>query len=76
MSYDADSVPLPPRPAEPQPAGRPRFQLLIESLPSDVPTVNRLRRLLKAMLRGYSMRCIECKEVKAEDAAGDPPPTR
>jgi hypothetical protein len=54
-------------------------------MPSSVPAVVRLRRLLKAMRRGYGFRCVSAEEVPqdgrkrpekatgvAQDAAGGP----
>ena len=46
-----------------------RFRLLIEASPGDVPGVQRLRALLKAMLRSYGLRVIEAKETTATDDA-------
>jgi hypothetical protein len=44
-------------------AARPRYQLLLEAQPGDVPAILRLRRLLKTLLRGYGFRCISAQEL-------------
>lgn len=46
-----------------------RFRLLIEASPGDVPGIQRLRALLKTMLRSYGLRVIEAKETTATDDA-------
>jgi hypothetical protein len=52
---------------------RDRFELVIQDAgkPGDAPTVARVRRLLKCMLRGYRLKCVSIREVKA-DPAGPP----
>jgi hypothetical protein len=50
--------------------GRPVYRLTLRPEPGDVPEMARLRRLLKALLRGYGLRCLSIEEVKPEaDAA-------
>jgi hypothetical protein len=49
---------------------KPRFTLVIESVPHEVPVVNRLRRLLKAMLRGYGLRCVAIQEIEPTEPIG------
>ena len=39
------------------------FRLTIETVPNDVPGVNRLRRLLKFLLRSFGFRCILCEDM-------------
>jgi hypothetical protein len=54
----------------------PRFEITLEALPTDdgAPPVVRLRRFLKAALRSFGLRCVECRQVDAaEDAASGPP---
>ena len=46
---------------------KPRFSITFEALPSDVPAINSLRRLLKGMLRGYGFKALEVREI-APDA--------
>ncbi len=41
-----------------------KYTLTIESTPDNVPAINRLRRLLKALIRAYGFRCLEVVEVK------------
>jgi hypothetical protein len=43
---------------------RERYQLTIEAQPSEVPAVNRQRRLLKALLRGYAFKCIDLEAAR------------
>ncbi len=45
----------------------PRYRLLIEALPSEVPVVVRLRCVLKRLLRTFGFRCVEVLEVPAGD---------
>jgi hypothetical protein len=41
-----------------------RFQLTIEAAPGwSAPAIVRLRKALKAMLRGYGLRCVDLIEV-------------
>ena len=43
---------------------KPTFALTLESVPgSDVPAAVRLKRFLKAALRGYGLKCTECRET-------------
>jgi hypothetical protein len=39
------------------------FRLTLKPAPGPVPAVVRLRRLLKACLRGYGLRCVAVEEV-------------
>jgi hypothetical protein len=49
---------------------RERFALILEALPDGgVPAVVRLRRFLKAALRGYALRCVSVVEVAREKPA-------
>lgn len=56
---------------------RPRFVLTLEVLPAEgmggvnVPAEVRLRRLLKAMLRSYGLRCIKVAPLRAADDESD-----
>ncbi|MFO1046001.1 MAG: hypothetical protein U0941_29825 [Planctomycetaceae bacterium] len=44
-----------------------RFSLTIESVGDHaIPAATRLRSLLKLMLRGFGLRCVEAKEVATE----------
>jgi hypothetical protein len=46
-----------------KPGARPCFQLILRALPRAVPTVVRLRRLLKAFLRCYGFQCVDACEL-------------
>ena len=46
---------------------RPKYSLVVEALPSDVPAVVRLRRLLKYALRSCRLRC---RRIEPRDAEG------
>lgn len=48
---------------------RERYTLAIQSVPSTVPVIDRLRRLIKALLRSYGFKVVEIREHK--DDAGD-----
>jgi len=50
--------------------GRPRYLLVLEPSPGgdSAPPIIRLRRLLKAALRVYSLRCVEARELPAPGA--------
>ena len=43
-----------------------KYQILIEAKPSSTPGIVRMRRLLKALLRMYGLRCVECRKVQDE----------
>jgi hypothetical protein len=54
---------IPPAEAGTLPTGKPTFALTLQAVPgSDVPPIIRLRRFLKAALRSYGLRCVECRE--------------
>jgi len=70
-------------PTDPAPP-RERFLLTLEALPSDVPSSNRLRRLLKYALRGLGLKCVRLvgdptgtptitQDASANDEATDAP---
>jgi hypothetical protein len=44
---------------------RTTYRLLLEVPPGPVPEAVRLRRLLKALLRRYGLRCLAVEEVEA-----------
>ena len=46
---------------------QPRYHLVLQALPDGVPAPVRLRRLLKALLRGYGFRCLAAEEVVTEE---------
>ena len=51
---------------------KPRFMLIIEAPEAtNDEAVRRLRALLKALLRGYRLRCVEAKRVDALEAKPD-----
>ncbi len=52
-----------------RPAGKDAFALTLEAVPSwgDVPATIRLKRFLKAALRSYGLKCIECREADRPD---------
>jgi hypothetical protein len=47
-----------------------RFELVIESEPSDVPAILRLRQFLKAALRQYRLRCVSIKPATVQAVVG------
>lgn len=53
--------------------GKPTFALTLEALPSwdGPPAIIRLRKFLKAALRSYGLKCIECREAERHDAPQD-----
>jgi hypothetical protein len=40
----------------------PRYRIVVEALPDDVPEPVRLRRWLKLGLRAFGFRCLDCTE--------------
>jgi hypothetical protein len=48
----------------------PRYRLVLEALPSEIPEAVRLRSALKTLLRAFGLRCLSHEELP-EDA---PPP--
>lgn len=47
-----------------KPSPRPTYALTLEAVPGgDVPATIRLKRFLKAALRGYGLRCTEAREI-------------
>jgi hypothetical protein len=54
-----------PTPTEPRPK-KPRYSIVFAASPDAVPEINRLRRLLKALLRGYGFRAINVEELPVE----------
>jgi hypothetical protein len=48
-----------------EPKAKERYALLIEVQPGEVPAANRLRQLLKRLLRSLGMKCISIKPVSA-----------
>jgi hypothetical protein len=51
---------------------RPRYLLELTPEPGPVPEINRLRRVLKALLRCSGLRCVRVEEVTATAAATGP----
>jgi len=49
---------------------RRRFELILEALPSDVPTAVRLRTALKRLLRNHGLRCVSASELTHRPAPG------
>ena len=49
-----------------------RYTLVLRSLPSAVPSIIRLRRLLKTALRVYSLRCTDVIEHPSHEQGVDP----
>jgi hypothetical protein len=49
---------------------KPRYALVLTALPSDIPPVIRLRRLLKALRRTYGFRC---EHIRPLEPAAAPP---
>jgi hypothetical protein len=49
---------------------RPCYKLILRPELGDVPEINRLRSLLKALLRGYRLRCLSVEEIKPEAIGG------
>ncbi len=48
------------------------YVLEIRALPSDVPAVVRLRRLLKYALRGLDLRCVRATEIASGEELDAP----
>jgi hypothetical protein len=48
---------------------RPRYALVLEALPDEVPAGRRLAWLLRVALRRFRLRCLEAKEVEPSPAA-------
>jgi hypothetical protein len=48
---------------------QPVYLLRLSSLPSSVPAVVRLRRLLKGLRRAYSFRCVGLEEIGGPEGA-------
>ncbi len=57
------------------PAGATRFVIEVEALPGSVPAVVRLRSALKTLLRAFSLKAIEVREVPQADQTTDPATT-
>lgn len=53
------------------PDPRPRYRLVVQAQPDDVPAIVRLRRWLKAGLRSYGLRCTDAREIRPGDDQGD-----
>ena len=51
-----------------KPEPGPTYLLTIRAPPGKVPEINRLRRFLKALARGYGLRCIRAEPVSPPDA--------
>ena len=51
------------------PKGKPAFALTLQAVSGwgDVPATIRLKRFLKAALRSYGLKCIECREAERRD---------
>jgi hypothetical protein len=49
---------------------RPRYCLILEALPSEIPEAVRLRSALKTQLRAFGLRCLSHEELPADA----PPP--
>jgi hypothetical protein len=45
------------------------YVLVLVPLPDSVPAAVRVRRLLKAALRGYRLKCVLIRDPKAEELA-------
>jgi hypothetical protein len=51
-----------------------RFELTLESAPGwSVPAIVRLRKALKALLRGYGLKCVDLAEVLPTEPRDDQP---
>jgi hypothetical protein len=61
---------VPPDPPQTPKPAEPVFRLLLRSKPSSIPATVRLRRLLKAIGRGYLFRCESVEQV-GQDPAGE-----
>jgi len=47
-----------------------RFTLVLQALPDGVPAIIRLRRVLKAALRSYGLRCVQCGRRRSNPPRG------
>ncbi len=45
---------------------KPRFELILEPVPSDLPVTTRLRGALKMLLRSFGLRNVSIRELPAE----------
>lgn len=52
---------------------KPTFNLTLEAMPGGPPPIIRLRHLLKAALRAYGFRCLQCVEVDGVQARAEGP---
>lgn len=48
---------------------RERFEVVLEVEPGRIPGVVDIRRMLKGMLRSYSIRCVACRRLPASEPA-------
>ncbi len=48
---------------------RERYRIELEPTPGETPTIHRIRRLLKACLRAYGLRCVRVEQLKPEPPA-------
>ena len=46
----------------------PKYEIVLRAEGAGPPTINRLRRLLKAALRAYGLRCLGFGEIKPEQS--------
>ena len=54
-----------------RPHEQPDFLIRLRPVAGDRLAVVHLRRILKALLRGYRLRCIDAREVPADDGQVD-----
>jgi len=54
----------------PPPDPPPDIRLVLRPLVGEVPIEIRLRRLLKALLRGYGFRCLRIEDVPTKEQGG------
>ena len=52
---------------------QPDFRLVLRPRPGGPPPIIRLRRLLKAALRAFGLRCLRVEEIRPDDPASKPP---
>jgi hypothetical protein len=53
---------------------QPTYRVILKAVPSDIPAVARLRRLLKIALRACQLRCVRIEEVRPHPASNERSP--
>jgi hypothetical protein len=53
---------------------QPIYLVILKAVPSDIPAVARLTRMLKITLRACQLRCLRIEEVRSHPASNDRSP--